>query len=157
MCINDVSASFRYEQRKEGLRGLYTPTADEAAMLNSAIANVWDEFTDEISRPFCIPVAGVFCYDMAVCSRDYQIADAMCATASDGYYIGIARQALDCGSEYVQFLVIHELTHVLAAPEGHSPHYEAKLDEMLTRYNWQHGTKLKNDYGAFNDESEVLN
>lgn len=152
MRINDLPYQFRYAQYQAGLYSLYEPTEAELDVLSSAVKRAWALLGDELNSPLYAPVVGFFCYDMAQCSGDFRNADGICCSSPDGDYIGFAREAFVYGSEYVQLLLLHELAHSIAAPEGHSPHYEALLDRWLMSYNSAFGTALKNDYSTFNDE-----
>lgn len=152
--VNDLPSRFMLEQRQEGLK-LYYPNYRETIVLNEALRRAAALFGDEIHSPLHAPIVGFFCYDMQRCGGAYREADAICAfTDIDGpngfYCIGISRQGLARGSEYAQFLVLHELAHIFAET-GHSIHYEACLDQLLLRYNKEYGTALKNDYVSLNE------
>lgn len=153
--INTLPSRFVVTQRQEGLK-LYYPNYSESTMLYAALRRAAALFADEINSPLHAPIVGVFCYDMQLCGGAYHEADAICVfTDIDGpngfYCIGISKQGLARGSAYAQLLVLHELAHVFAET-GHSIHYEAKLDELLARYNAEFGMALVNDYVSLNDE-----
>lgn len=152
MRINDLPYQFRYAQYQAGLHSLYEPTEAELGVLSSAVKRAWALFGDELNSPCHDPIIGLFCFDCEQCSGDFRNADGICCSSPDGDYIGFAKQALEQGSEYMQFLLLHELAHSIAAPEGHSPHYEALLNRWLACYNARFGLDLGNDLVTYNDE-----
>lgn len=154
--LNDLPAEFLRMQKSEGLRRLYWPEQRLQQEVESLIENVWDAFYSEIMGSLHPPIKGFFCFDPGECGGAYAGDDGICVWMGEptAFYIGLASNILQSEEQTLNVL-IHELAHVLAFDPysgGHSPHYEAKLDLMLTQFNARHGTALENDYVTFNDE-----
>ena len=149
--LNDVPAAFLRDQKGRGLRRLYWPDQRTTRAAQAWIKKAWAEFRKEITSDSHPPVGGIFCYDCPECRGDYAKNDGICAWM-DGrteYFIGIAKTVFE-SEDYTLLVFLHELCHVLAwTPEGHDRRYEEKLNAMLTQYNREHGTDLKNDYAGY--------
>lgn len=61
------------------------------------------------------------------------------------YAVGLSVEALDKGKDYVQFLFLHELTHILSGGE-HSEEFHQCLDGLIERFNRHTGSRIVNDY-----------
>lgn len=61
------------------------------------------------------------------------------------YAIGLSAEALDKGKDYVQFLFLHELAHILSGGK-HSKEFHRCLDGLIERFNKYTGSHIVNDY-----------
>lgn len=61
------------------------------------------------------------------------------------YAIGVSVEAVDSGPDYLQFLFLHELTHIFSGGE-HSPKFHRQLDALIAKFNRQTGSHIVNDY-----------
>lgn len=61
------------------------------------------------------------------------------------HVIGLSCEALGRGSEYTQFLFLHELAHIDGGGE-HSPAFHQQLDRMIELFNQRTGSRIVNDY-----------
>ena len=151
--INDVPAQFLYEKKQDGLSGLYRPSGNAFTRFRRVLSTVWDDFREEIESPLHSPIMGVFCYRAAECKGLLAESDGITILWNDRNYIGMEESAISAEEEYLTFVLIHELCHAICGV-AHTPHYEAKLDDLLLQFNHLHGTDLKNDYVTFNDEHD---
>lgn len=55
--------------------------------------------------------------------------------------IGLSCEALKRGSEYTQFLFLHELAHVFGS-EDHSPEFHHQLDHLIEKFNRSTGATV---------------
>lgn len=60
------------------------------------------------------------------------------------YAIGISVEGLEAGTEYVQFLLLHELAHV-ATEADHTTAFHEQLNEMIRKFNAETGAMITND------------
>lgn len=59
--------------------------------------------------------------------------------------IGLSCEALKRGSEYTQFLFLHELAHVFGSGD-HSLEFHQQLDRLIEQFNRYTGGHVVNDY-----------
>lgn len=147
---------FLDSERKSGLFCLCEDAALKAELVKAA-AQVWTVFKDQIRDK---PITGFILYEAEKQGGDYRLADGMAVqyTARKGdraWKIAIAAEAIRLGREYLLFLVIHELAHVLHGVRfDHPPEWHAALDQMLAEFEQRTGIHLENDYSSYNGEGK---
>ncbi len=65
-------------------------------------------------------------------------------TGKASYAIGISVEGLDIGTEYAQFLLLHELAHI-ATDSDHTTAFHNQLNEMIRKFNAETGATITND------------
>ena len=149
--LNYLPSKFMFEEKEEGLNGLFWPSYDTLTRFDGVLYRVWNDFAPEIESPLHKPILGIFFYQASECEKMFAESDGITVEWDSGYYIGLDAYTLSSSRDYLAFVLIHELCHALC-DTGHSPHFEGKLNELLSRYNWLHGTNLQNDLSSYNDE-----
>lgn len=148
--LNDVPAGFVRDITRIGCPGLLQPTKQEQTIINEQLEKVWKLIGDTM-REYPYPVVGVYLYDDYSAEGEYCMADGMCSNQASTEntprraIIGIGRSAVNRGSDYLAFLLLHEIAHA-AAGIGHDDGFHQYLDYLIMSYNHEYGTELKNDY-----------
>ncbi len=160
--VNDLSAECHRNLKIMGVPSLYKPDGKSIERVQKAVDRAWYLFPAEITVANHPPIVGVYLFDADSCRGEWQKADGMASwftlNGMDGYSVfGISKAAIAWNDDdYLQFLVLHELCHLLAV-DGYTVHsilFHAKLDELLNYYNFVYGTALCNDYFDFNGECD---
>ncbi|MBR0205629.1 MAG: hypothetical protein IJQ45_02665 [Clostridia bacterium] len=144
--------------RKQGL----VPKADSQAfqIVLSAFSHVQDVFSGEVVIP---DISYVCTYDMAAQPKgaSSRTADAVAYFTTNGetklYGLAVSVQAICKGGDYLLFVIIHELAHIILEAAGkngemsHDEVFEAYLLELLRYFNEQTGKHLKNDFSGYGE------
>lgn len=119
---------------------------------STVIADLQDVFRILLEEISSTPLEALFLFDMKDQSR---VCDGWSNTTTtpEGEQfsaIGLSLQAIDRGADYLQFLFIHELTHLMLPAEcNHGEDFHSLLDYLLDKFNRATGKHLVNDYMGY--------
>ena len=65
-------------------------------------------------------------------------------TGNASFAIGISIEGLEAGAEYAQFLLLHELAHIVTEAD-HTTAFHDQLNEMIQKFNAETGATIIND------------
>lgn len=130
--------------QKEGAVFCEDPTAKDR--LAKAIVPVAMLFPDLVGQ-----LATIYLYNMGEQGNvELRASDGMSwkycdeETGNISYAIGISIEALEAGAEYVQFLLLHELAHIVTDTD-HTTAFHNRLNEMIQIFNAETGATITND------------
>jgi hypothetical protein len=148
----DKQAKEMYEVSHAGFKLCFDP--EQYGKTEKALKDVFRILHEEIDST---PLELLFLYDM-----DEQPAEELrscdgrsnVTTTPEGEKygaIGLSTQAIEAGTDYLQFLFIHELTHLMLPEEcDHNEDYHSVLNYLLDKFNKATGKQLVNDYYGYN-------
>lgn len=145
--------TMRKEVERQGLKIAHDPDAQQ--IVESSFAHIVDTLHDALED---CPICAVYTYRKA--DQDdgspFRQADGVCFVhrAKDGgsilYSVAIASETILQGRGYLEFVLLHELSHALTEPvQDHGdvlPHdavFEAELDQLLTVYEARTGEAVE--------------
>ena len=122
-------------------------------IIEKALKDVFRILHEEIERT---PLVLLFLYDMdEQPTKELRSCDGrsnVTTTPEGKQYgaIGLSTQAIEEGTDYLQFLFIHELTHLMLPAEcDHDEDYHSVLNYLLDKFNKASGKQLVNDYCGY--------
>lgn len=142
----------------QGFEPKEDPQALQIAL--SALHHVQEVFKGEIDIP---TISALAVYDMSAQPEgaSSRTADAVAYFTTNGeaklYGLAVSVQAICKGDDYLLFVIIHELAHIVLEAEGknsemsHDELFEAYLLELLRFFNEQTGKHLKNDFSGYGE------
>ena len=145
------------EMRRQGFVFGHDPEALD--ILRSAFFHVASALVDAL-KPVPIAVLAVYDIDEQK-AAEAKKADAICYYTTSGsrkiFGLCVSYQGIRHGRDYLYFLILHELAHAIVTmhkePDGqemaHDELYECVLNELLTAFNDETGSSLKNDYFCY--------
>ena len=150
---------FETEITKQGLKTGNDP--DAKRIIESSFAHIADILSDALEG---CPIGGLFVYRKGDQDADspFRAADgvAFLHRARDGrkaFSLAIASETILQGQGYMEFVLLHELSHALVEPvQDHGqtlPHdavFEAALDQLIMAYETRTGEDVEeNDYSGY--------
>lgn len=109
------------------------------------IQELFSEVIGEVSM--CL-----YCYDNERSMRSFSVADGMWSFNGNLHAIGIGTKAFDESDDYLAFLILHEITHMLIGSGEHNEEFHQYLDYLIMKFNEAYDTKLQNDYSGYRGE-----
>lgn len=157
--LNRISAEDLQRMERDGLGRLYTPNRKEAERLEKVFGQVWSLFYGDFVKDGKLVLTALFTWDGDTSTGVFGPPnDGICCCWGDHAGIGVEKAAFLRDGDYMAFLLLHELAHIIRSGdegEDHDTDFEDLLDYLLLQYNKTFGTHLQNDFAGYKGEHSL--